>query len=242
MSMEVEELEIGQPSPATTPPAAGTELSTLAITLLKGVIYREGDERLWGALLNLQARVRDYMAVLGLELVLDEAEGYAFLRSRPDYADGEGAGEGADDGAAARLPRLVARRPLSFPVSLLLALLRKKLAEFDAGGGHEGEGSRLVLSRDDIVELLRVFLPDSSNEAKLIDQIETHINKIVELGFLRRLKGASGPASFEVRRILKAFVDAQWLADFDARLAAYRAQLAGAAQPAAAATGANDDE
>jgi hypothetical protein len=84
----------------------------------------------------------------------------------------------------------------------------------------------LVLARDDIVELVRVFLPDSSNEARLIDQIETHINKIVELGFLRRLKVTSGPSSFEVRRILKAFVDAQWLSDFDARLAAYRAQLA----------------
>jgi len=32
---------------------------------------------------------------------------------------------------------------------------------------------------------------------------------------------------FEVQRILKAFVDAQWLAEFDARLAAYRAQLEG---------------
>src|SRR5438105_10155778 len=30
---------------------------------------------------------------------------------------------------------------------------------------------------------------------------------------------------FEVRRILKAFVDAQWLADFDGRLAAYQMQL-----------------
>jgi len=29
-----------------------------------------------------------------------------------------------------------------------------------------------------------------------------------------------------VQRILKAFVDAQWLADFDARLAAYQAHLA----------------
>jgi hypothetical protein len=194
--------------------AANADLSTLAITLLKGVIYREGDERLWGALLDLQARVRDYVSVLGLELVLDEAEGYAFLRSRPEQAE---------DGAAPKPPRLIARRPISFPVSLLLALLRKKLAEFDAGGGD----TRLVLSRDDIVELVRVFLPDSSNEAKLIDQIETHINKIVELGFLRRLKVASGPSSFEVRRILKAFVDAQWLSDFDSRLGAYQAQLAG---------------
>lgn len=210
----------GQPiAPSASPAsAAQPDLSTLAITLLKGVIYREADERLWSSLLNLQARVRDYVAVLGLDLVLDEAEGYAFLKSRPEPAEDEG---------SPRLPRLVARRPLSFPVSLLLALLRRKLAEFDAGGGD----TRLVLTRDEIVELVRVFLPDSSNEAKLIDHIETHINKVVDLGFLRRLKPASGsaagPASFEVQRILKAFVDAQWLADFDARLAAYRAQLAG---------------
>jgi hypothetical protein len=189
----------------------GTDLSILAISLLKGVIYRDGDERLWAALLNLQARIRDYMAVIGLDLVLDEAEGYAFLRSKVED----------DETEADKLPRLVARRPLSFPVSLLLALLRKKLAEFDASGGD----TRLVLSRDEIVDLIKVFLPDSSNEAKLIDQIETHINKVVELGFLRKLKAASGPVGFEVRRILKAFVDAQWLAEFDARLAIYQKLL-----------------
>ena len=147
------------------------DLSSLAIPLLKGVLYRDGDAGLWKALLDLQARVRDYVAVLNLELVLDEAEGYAFLRSRPT----------GDDGAASPLPRLVPRRPLSFPVSLLLALLRKKLAESDAGGGD----TRLILSREQIVELIRVFLPAGSNETKLIDQIETHVNKIVELGFLR---------------------------------------------------------
>lgn len=205
--------------------AAGSDLSALLIVLLKGVIYQEADAGLWNALLNLQARVRDYVAVLGLELVLDEAEGYAFLRARQ---------ESTDDVASKtpRLPRLVARRPLSFPVSLLLALLRKKLAEFDAGGGD----TRLVLSRDEIVELVRVFLPESSNEAKLIDQLETHLNRIVELGFLRKLKPVTGQAtSFEVRRILKAFVDAQWLADFDARLAAYQTQLG-------AGSGGGDDE
>lgn len=198
----------------TAMPSAQMDLPTLVVLLLKGVIYREGDERLWGALLELQARVRDYVAVLGLDLMLDEAEGYAFLKSRPELSE---------EDAALKIPRLVARRPLSFPVSLLLALLRKKLAEFDASGGD----TRLVLARDDIIELVRVFLPDSSNEAKLIDQIETHITKIVELGFLRRLKAASGPASYEVRRILKAFVDAQWLAEFDARLAQYQARLTG---------------
>ena len=202
-------------------PAATPDLSSLVIPLLKGVIYRDeaiarNNASLWNGLLDLQARVRDYVAVLGLELVLDEAEGYAFLRAR-NYEDDE---------TTTKLPRLVARRPLSFPVSLLLALLRKKLAEFDAGGGQDVDGIRLVLSRDDIVELIRVFLPEASNEARLMDRVDTYINKVVELGFLRRMKPVAGqPTAFEVRRILKAFVDAQWLADLDARLAAYRAQL-----------------
>ena len=120
----------------------------------------------------------------------------------------------------------MARRPLSFPVSLLLALLRKKLAEFDAGGGD----TRLVLSRDDIVELVRVFLPDGPNEARLIDQIDDHDQQGRRPGLSAAQacrRRATGPATYEVRRILKAFVDAQWLAEFDARLAAYQAQLAG---------------
>ena len=196
----------------------GVDLSTLLISLLKRVLYRDDDERQWAALLNLQSSVRDYVAVLNLDLVLDEAEGYAFLKSRPDPAD---------DDPAPRLPRLVARRQLSFAVSLLLALLRKRLAEFDAGGGD----TRLVLSRDEIVELVRLFLPDGPNEARLIDQIETSINKVIDLGFLQKLKPASGtaagPATYEVRRILKAFVDAQWLSGFETRLGAYQLQLTG---------------
>jgi hypothetical protein len=199
---------------------ASFELSALLIGLLKGVLYRDQDERQWSHLLNLQMRVRDYIGVLDLELVLDEAEGYAYLKSRP---------EPTEDDPTPRLPRLIARRPLSFPVSLLLALLRKKLAEFDAGGAD----TRLVLTRDDIVELVRVFMPQGSNETRLVDQIETHINKVVELGFLYKLKtssASSGGASFEVRRILKAFVDAQWLAEFDQRLAHYQAALNGTNQ------------
>ncbi|NLZ10765.1 MAG: DUF4194 domain-containing protein [Alcaligenaceae bacterium] len=196
----------------------GVDLSTLLISLLKRVLYRDDDERQWAALLNLQSGVRDYVAIVNLDLVLDEAEGYAFLKSRPDPAD---------DDPAPRLPRLVARRQLPFAVSLLLALLRKRLAEFDAGGGD----TRLVMTRDEIVDLVRLFLPDGPNEARLIDQIETSINKVVDLGFLQKLKSASGTsaglATYEVKRILKAFVDAQWLSEFDARLGAYQFQLTG---------------
>lgn len=193
------------PNQATNPQGS---LSTVVVSLLKGVLYKDENPALWSSLLNLKASVMDYVAVMGLDLTIDEAEGYAFLRSR----------EGLDENEASAIPRLVARRQLSYPVSLLLALLRKKLAEFDAGVGD----TRLILSRDDVVELIRIFLPEGSNEVKLIDQVDTTLNKIAELGFIRRLRGQN--QMIEVRRIIKAFVDAQWLSDFDKRLDEYRAK------------------
>jgi hypothetical protein len=211
VEQDIDTTETAASAPLTVP-----ELSQLLVHLLKGVLYRDDDEKLWASLLRLQARVREQAVVLLLDLVLDEAEGYAYLKSRPDPDESE---------AAPRLPRLIARRPLSYAVSLMLALLRKRLAEFDAGGGD----TRLVLSREDIAELMRVFLPDGSNEARLIDQVDATISKVVDLGFLRKLKPAAGSTQdrghFEVRRILKAFVDAQWLAEFDARLEVYRTAL-----------------
>jgi hypothetical protein len=191
------------------------DLTSVLVPLLKSVLYRDDDPALWAALMVLQPRVRDYVAVLNLDLILDESEGYAFLKARPH----------PEDESTPPPARLVARRPLSFQLSLLLALLRKKLVEFDASGAD----TRLVLSLDAVVELVRVFSPANSNEARLADQVQAQLNKLVDLGFVRKLKVAGGrnaTPDFEVQRILKAFVDAQWLADLDARLAAYQAHLA----------------
>jgi hypothetical protein len=188
----------------TTVATTGYELSAVIIGLLKGVTYAESDAAHWQSLLQLQARVRDYVAQLGLELVLDPAEGYAYLRQRA-------AVEGEPE-----LPRLMARRQLSFPLSLMLVLLRRKLAEFDAGSSD----SRLILSTEEIADLVRVFFADGSNEARQRDRIEQHVHRIVELGFLQKLKGPG--ELYEVRRILKTFIDAQWLGEFNQRLAEYR--------------------
>jgi hypothetical protein len=189
--------------------SAEPSLPVAVTQLLKGVVYRDTHDRAWRSLAELTPQARDYVGTLGLDIYIDEAEGYAFCRQRePDPDDPD------------PLPRLIPRRSLSFHVSLLLALLRKKLAEFDA----QGADTRLILTRDQIVEMLRVFLPSTSNEARLFDQIDTNLNKCAELGFLRPVK--TGESAYEVRRILKAFVDGQWLADFDDRLAEYQRSLA----------------
>ncbi len=167
-------------------------LSVAAISLMKGVVYRDSHEQTWHQVVRLQAQLRDHLDVLGLLVVIDEAEGYAYLRSKPEDPDEP-------------IPRLVPRHRLSLQVSLLLALLRKAVAEFDATSGD----GRLVVTRERIVDDLRTFLADSTNEARTVDQIDRTIAKVVDLGFLRQIPGSR--QEWEVRRILKAFVDAQWL-------------------------------
>ncbi len=205
----------------TSTPFPRSELSLpLVVTsLMKGVVYADTHAKVWRHLLQLQPAVRDYVATMGLTVVVDEAEGYAFLRQRWD--------DEAEPQAAVEIPRLVLRRALSFHVSLLLALLRKRLAEFDASDG----GTSCVLTRQQIVDLVEVFLPQRGNEARMIDQIDAHLAKIVDLGFLRRVKDAED--TYEVRRILKAFVDAQWLAGFDAGLRRYAGELGALPEDAA---------
>src|SRR5207253_5900713 len=70
-----------------------------------------------------------------------------------------------------------------------------KMAECDAGGAD----TRLVLSREEIVDLIRVFLPENTNEARLIDQVDAHISKAIELGFIRPLKGRSEEHTSELQ-------------------------------------------
>ena len=93
------------------------ELSLAVTQVMKGVVYRDTHERVWRQLVTLQAQARDFVGVIGLTVVVDEAEGYAYLQSKPDLDDDP-----------ARVPRLIPRRSLSFHVSLLLALLRGMIA------------------------------------------------------------------------------------------------------------------
>ena len=179
------------------------DLPNVLIALMKNILERESAPVLWQGLLAHQVRVRDHVGVIGLDLVLDEAEGHAYLRQKPQV-------EGEPE-----LPRLVTRRQLGFSLSLMLALLRKKLAEHDAMSGEV----RFVVSKADILDMVRLFLPATGNEARLKERVDRDIGRVVDLGFLQQLKGRDD--TYEVRRILRSFVDAQWLGKLNERLADY---------------------
>jgi hypothetical protein len=176
-------------------------LAPVLISLLKGVLNREQEKAKWQDLLKLESAVRDYIDVLGLELVIFEDEGFAYLKNREN--------EEQDD-----IPRLIAKRQLSYPVSLILALLRRKLAEHDASSAEV----RLVFEKAEFIEELKTYFTSGTNEAQFTKKMESHLKKISDLGFISFI---GTKHQIEVNRILKAFIDAQWLKSFDENLNIY---------------------
>ncbi len=175
--------------------------STVLIRLLKGILYRDQYPEVWNDLLLQQGPVREYFAELGLTIYLDEAEGYAFLKQDPAVVEETKAEE-----TKTELPTLIPQRPLSYPQSILCVLLRKRLLEHETSGG-EGE---CTIGQEQIVEMMQVYLPPRRNEAKMHEDIVGYIKRLArDYGFLRPLK--HDETQYEIRRILKAFVNADWL-------------------------------
>jgi len=180
-------------------------ISPIIIHLLKGILFRAQYPQLWNDLVELQSQVLDYVKVIGLDLEIDDTEGYAWLTQiMPDADEKE------------PLPRLIARRPLSYPISLLCVLLRKKMAEADSSGAE----MRVIVSRDELINTMLVFMPEKSNEAQIAASINATINKVLELGLLRKLKNDN--ENLEIQRIITALVDADWTADLKQKLDIYK--------------------
>jgi len=172
--------------------------------LLKGVVYDKHRD-VWENLLQYESDVKRHFGDIPLEVCIDKSEGYAFLKNSDDKQD-----DGSD------FPSIIPRRPLSYSVSLLCLLLRKYLLETDS----QGQTTRAILAKDEIVNMMKPFLQDSSNEAKQTDQIEAAINKVEKEGFLRKLKNEN--ELFEINRIIKAFISAELVQETLEKFTNYR--------------------
>lgn len=181
------------------------DISHAIVALMKGVVYKDKHARHWTTVLGSYAAINSHFVYVGLEVFLDEAEGFAFLKQIPNEDEPD------------PLPRLIPKRPLGFQTSLICVLLRKRLAEHDASTSEP----RLIITEEDIFDMVKAFIPEKTNEAKLHDDIRRNIVKVAEMGFLDELKKAE-ETTYEVRRIIKAAFNADALADLDNLLEGYR--------------------
>ena len=154
--------------------------------LLREPVYRE-DGELWLTLRAKHDEIRHYFRQIGQELVLDEGEGYAFIRQLEI--------EGED-----RIPRLVQRRALSYLATLLLVALREEFLRFDSSAS---DSTRLVKTRDELRNLVADFLSETTNQVRDTARVDAAIARLGELGFVRQI-GSAERDTFEVMRIVKA--------------------------------------
>lgn len=169
--------------------------------LLVQPVYRE-DGALWDTLRAERDSITHYFRQIGQEVVVDEAEGYAFLRQME--------AEGGDS-----VPRVGRRQSLGYTATLLLVCLREELARFDAA---PGDSTRLVLTKQQLRELVSQFRRETNNQVQDLRAVDGAIRRLEELSFLRPF-GPADAETYEVMRILKARFGASELQEVKDRLA-----------------------
>ena len=178
------------------------------LKLLVGPLFSD-DGQYWNLVLTYQQHIQDYLAHVGLALDVQEMDGYAYLY-QPEIED--------EEGAIVVLPRITRRDRLTFHATLLCVLLREWL-DLQETQNLNTTGS--FITGEQIRELMLPFLRERTDMRKVERRIDTALNQVSELGFLKRLSGQQDVAYFEIRRILKARMDVEKLVEIKEKLQRY---------------------
>ncbi len=166
------------------------EWSAAAVRLLQGVVYHDDNARTWDILLRSVSPLTEYFFKIGLLLIVDEAEGMAYLRQLDEE-------EVTLEHEA--VPRLFRRTPLGYEASLLCVVLRDLLRQFEE---EDVQNERCVISQDELLAMWKAFFSKQTDEVKLNRTLQAALRKLEELKFVRQFEDE--PPSWEIRRILKA--------------------------------------
>jgi hypothetical protein len=173
------------------------------IKLLKGPVeYVE--KTTWEQLLQYQAELTRFLQTLGLVLVLEKDDGYAYLeQSRLDEED--------------NVAGWVRRIQLGYEESILLVLLRDMMAEFEVG---EASTRELIKKRREIKEYAELFFKENPSRVKFIRDLDRLIDRVEELDFLEKVEAGDlyDEQKYRIKKIIKARVDNELLENFKQQL------------------------
>ena len=179
------------------------ERGIAAVRLLQGVIYAD-DEPVWAILVENEIDLADYFCMVGLHLVIDRAEGLAYLKQLDEHEL---------SGGYERLPKLFRKSPLGYDATILCVLLRDEYRRFE---DEDLDNQRCVVSLDFLFELWKSFFPSVSDEIQLRKSLVKSVNQLERLKFVQAVKQSKD--SWEVKKLLKARVTIEQLEDLKNRL------------------------
>ena len=174
------------------------------VRLLKGPV-EVTDTNAWEDILNYQSEINKYLANIGIELIVKRDEGFAYIKQIVDDED--------------RTTGLIPRQQLGFEISVILIILRQMLEEFDSNMDELYATERFV-SADELKERIEIFLPERFNRVKLLSEIDTYINRIVSLVYLKLIK-RDNVNTYQIHRIIKEKVTLDKLQEFKDKLQEY---------------------
>ncbi len=174
------------------------------VRLLKGPVEHT-DKSAWEDILNYQSEMQKYLSQIGIELIVKRDEGFAYIKQIED-----------DEG---KTIGLIPRQQLGFEVSVILIILRQMLEEFDNNMDELYATERFV-SADELKDRIELFLPERFNRVKLLNEIDSYINRIVGLGYLKVVK-RDNVNLYQIHRIIKEKVTLDKLQDFKNKLQEY---------------------
>lgn len=180
------------------------DANKVVVNLLKGVIY-VSDEKVWDLLLLHKTKVSGQLGSLGLILVLDEHEGYAFVR-QVDADDQVDAGY-------KELPKIFHRKRLGYGASILAVILRDELRKFDES---EMDSLRASVESERLYELWVGMVKEQSDERKSRREFNKCLSKMEDIGFIKRI--TKDADDYELKRILKARISINYLQELIGQL------------------------
>lgn len=181
--------------------------AAVIIKLLQGPVY--ADDKSWKELSAWQSAVQEYFAKIGMELIINEQDGFARI-VQPEA-------EEHDDNP---LPRLMKKQTLNYEATLLAVILREGMEEFDV----KSEGTKYYLTQRDIKERIELFYKEQPNKSKLWKDLSKPITSLTNMGILKLNR--EDPANkdnnqYEVKRIIKAFISNEKLEEIRNKLTNY---------------------
>jgi hypothetical protein len=164
--------------------------------------------KLWPVLLRDEDLLRQRLAELFLELVIDRDTQVAFTRQA--------------DTAELDVPLLLRRAQLTFLDSVLVLYLRQRLTQADS------HGERAVVAMDEMLEHLTLYeRAASTDRAGFARRVAASVEKVKKHNILSKIRGSED--RFEISATLKLLFSAEEIQN----LAALYLQMANGALPAA---------
>lgn len=183
--------------------------SQVCVKLLQGPIFRQNaNDKLWERLETYESDVGSFFSVLGVSVVIDKADGFAFLQQN-DLDEEED-----------KVSRLIRQTPLTEEQSFLCILLRDELNKFDNPNNSQNKSSVLILRESDLYDQFALFYSQKTDQITAKNNFKKNLNRLCELGLLKE-QNQDNPemeSEYEVRRYIRAKITSEFCEEFMKKL------------------------